>query len=113
MSKSEPTIDDVLEAITDFADSTEQRFDGLEKRFDGLETRFDGLDNKVKTVETQMVTKDYLDRKLINLRDDLVLHIQKLDQKDTALVDVLQKKKVISKSERDGIVALRPFSRLA
>lgn len=75
------------------------RFDGLEGRFDGLEVKFDGLEAKVDAnhveaieaissmgehidreigkVRAVVVTKDYLDDKLADLRSDLVQHTRK------------------------------------
>jgi hypothetical protein len=50
---------DVLEVIGDFSTKVDQRFDKIEGRL----TR----------VESQMVTKEYLDDKMINLKADLMV----------------------------------------
>lgn len=57
MKKEEPTIKDVLEEISVFADNTEKRF---------------------MKIESQMATKDYLDDKLGNLRGEMIELIRKL-----------------------------------
>ena len=87
-------------------DGLEGRFDGLEVRFDGLEGRFDGLGMKmeelhteameaiqllststderftgiekdVKKIQAEMVTKDYLDRKLADKEMDTLDFVKK------------------------------------
>lgn len=65
----EPTIGDVLEAINEFAGHTE-------KRFDGIETRLTGVEKRLTSVEATMVTKDYLDEKLGELRGEFHLKLK-------------------------------------
>lgn len=57
MSK-QVTNEEILEAIHVFAEATDQRFAAVDQRF-------------IK-IESQMVTKDYLDEKLWDLRGDMV-----------------------------------------
>lgn len=52
----------MLGAMHAFAEATDQRFDRLETR----------MDERFIKVESQMVTKDYLDEKLWDLRGDMV-----------------------------------------
>ena len=124
MKDAEPTISDVLVAITAFADETEKTFKGIKSDITGLQSDITGIKSDITglqsditgiksditTIKATMVTKDYLDRKLSDFRADVV---GKVDAKDTALVHVLGKKKVISASESDEIVAMSPFPRLA
>ncbi len=91
----EPTISDVLEAIGDFSTKVDERFNGLEKRL----TR----------VESQMVTKAYLDDKLINLKADLTVVMRKEDHKLEALTRLLAVKKVITEDDAKSILSLEPF----
>lgn len=106
MKDEEPTITDVLGAVTAFADATE-------KTLEGIKSDIVGIKSDITSIKAVMVTKDYLDRKIADSRADVVGKIQKIDGKDTALVHALQKKKVISAAERNEIVAMSPFSRLA
>jgi hypothetical protein len=59
-----------------------------------------------------MVTKDYLDDKLADLRGDIVVLMRKEDKKLRALIEVLQKRKVISEDEVRQILSLEPFPQL-
>ncbi|MCL5667150.1 MAG: hypothetical protein M1383_05275 [Patescibacteria group bacterium] len=95
MPKNEPTISDVLEAVQVFSNKVEKRFDGLESR--------------VTKIEQNMVTKDYLDEKLLDLKGDLTVLIKKEDRKLLALVSVLEKNKIISTKEAKDILSLEPF----
>lgn len=81
------SVADLAEAVNTFAENTEKRFDGLDKRLTGVETRLTG-------VEATMVTKDYLDEKL-----------GRTDGKINALVNVLERKAVITTGEKSAILA--------
>jgi len=84
----EPTISDVLEAIGDFSSKVDERF---------------------KRIESQMVTKEYLDDKLINLKADLTVVMRKEDHKLEALTKLLATKKVITDADANSILSLEPF----
>ncbi len=68
MKQEEPTIKDVLDAISEFAGNTDQRFDNLENRLSNLEERTE----KIKIKLPGLVTKDYLDDKLGDLRGEMI-----------------------------------------
>ena len=91
----EPTNTEILHAINDFADHVEKRFDGVESRLD--------------KVESTMVTKDYLDDKLADLRGDLVVLMRKEDKKVMALIDILKERKLITDDDVKKIMAMEPF----
>ena len=76
--KLDASHSEVVEMIQVFSDKTDERFDrlegrmgGLEGRMGGLEGRVDGMDHRLTKVESQMVTKSYLDDKLADLRSDI------------------------------------------
>lgn len=85
---SEPTMNDILEAISEFSSKNDERL-----------TR----------IESQMVTKEYLDDKLINLKADLTVVMRKEDHKLEALTRLLASKKVISDDDAKSILSLEPF----
>lgn len=88
----EPTNYEILEAINNYASKTDERFD---------------------RIESQMVTKDYLDTKLADLRGDLVVLVRKEDTKMKKLVEVLERNKVISETDRNEILSMEPFPQLS
>ncbi len=60
-----------------------------------------------------MVTKDYLDDKLADLRGDLVVLLRKEDNKFGALVTELLKEEVISQDAAKRILQMEPFPHLS
>lgn len=96
---SEATIDDVLEAVNTLSSHVEERFDGVEQR--------------ITSIEATMVTKNYLDDKLYDLRGDLVVLMRKEDKKVQSLVELLHFKKVISEEEAKRILSMDLFSQVS
>ncbi len=86
---------EILEAINDFSTHVDDRFDGVESRL-----------NKV---ESTMVTKDYLDEKLSDLRGDLVVLVRKEDRKLAATLEILVERSVITEDDARRILELEPF----
>jgi tetrahydromethanopterin S-methyltransferase subunit G len=116
-------IDDVLNAVNQFASHTEERFqkidtrlDGMDKRFDGMDKRFDrvdgrldGVDDRMDRMETTMVTKDYLDDKLADLKGDIITVVRKEDTKVVALISILRTRNVLTKDDEMRLLAMAPF----
>jgi len=59
-----------------------------------------------------MVTKDYLDDKLADLRGDLNVLIRKEDTKLIALIEKLQEKKVLTDKDKSELLSLEPYAKL-
>lgn len=100
------TTEEILEAINSFANHTEQRFQKLEGDVAGLK-------GDVGMIKSNMVTKDYLNDKLADLRGDLVVLLRKEDYKLEALLKILSEKKAISVDEAKNVLAMEPFPRMA
>jgi hypothetical protein len=67
----EPTIHDVLDAVSVFSANVDRRFDGVDQRLDRLEnrmgtleTKVGNLDTKVGALERTVVTKEYMEGRL-------------------------------------------------
>ncbi len=65
--KNKITNEDLLEAMNAFAEN--------------VDIRFEAIDSRLNKVESQMVTKDYLDRKLWGLQGDIVEMISRAIKK--------------------------------
>lgn len=92
-------VGEVLEAIGHFSDKTESRFEAIDHRFEAIEKRLD----------TDMVTKSYLDEKLFDLKGDLTVLMRKEDAKLLRLVDILETRKVITPEDVNAVLAMEPF----
>ncbi len=98
----EITNEEILNSVNEFATQTEKRFDGVESRIGGVESRLD-------KIESTMVTKDYLDEKLADLRGDLVVLMRKEDTKVKALIEILKERKVLTDEDVKKILSMEPF----
>ena len=98
----EITHKEILEAINNFASSVDNRFFGMDQRFEQVEQRLSGI-------EAEMVTKDYLDERLADLRGDLVSVIRGEDKKIKKVVDILASKRLFSEKDKSGIYKMKPF----
>lgn len=87
---------EILEAIHAFAEQVDQRFGRLEA--------------EVSSVKSQMATKDYIDRRIGELRGDLVLMTRKEDVKLSALVEELVSEGSLQRYTADRILAMEPFA---
>lgn len=112
----EPSIQDVLTAINEFSThveatmATKDDLAVIDARLTRVESTMMTKDDLAK-LEVKMVTKDYLDEKLFDLKGDLVVMIRKEDRKTTAIVELLNKKKVFTNTEAKTILRLEPFSK--
>jgi hypothetical protein len=122
MSPKNATIDEVLEAIKAQDVQTERRFGKVVQKFTAnTEQRFgevleavhllsEQMEQRFKKVESQMVTKTFLDDKLADVQANLILFTRKEDSKLLALVDLLYGKRLMTKLDRKHIMALEPFA---
>lgn len=83
----ESKIDDVLEAVN-------KGFQGMQNQMNGMQSQINDVDGRLKYVESNMVTKDFLERRL-----------EKTDGKINALVNVLEGKRVITEDDKRAIHA--------
>ena len=117
--EKEESKNEILEAINEFSskvderfDKVDERFDKVDERFDKVDERFDNLEGKVGKIEATMVTKDYLDEKMADLRGDLVVLMRKEDTKVVKLIEILKRRKVITEAEEKEILSMEPFAKL-
>lgn len=101
---------EILGAINEFSNRVDEKFEAVEKRFEGIDKRFEKVENKITEMESKMVTKDYLDEKLADLRGDLVVLTRKEDKKLGKLIEILSNKQVISEQDKQELLAMEPFA---
>ena len=102
--------DDLARAVKSGFDGFDKRFDGVDKRFDGVDKRFDGFDKRLTRVESTMVTKDYLDEKLVDLRGDIVILLRKEDRKLEALIEKLKERHIITDKDIKELQEIQIFA---
>ena len=104
------TNEDILTAINAFSTEVDKRFQSVDKRFEGIDKRFEGIDKRFNRIEATMVTKDYLDEKLGNLRGDFMVLLRKGNAKLESLVKTLHKNKVVSAAQKKQLFRMEPFA---
>jgi hypothetical protein len=67
------------------------------------------VEKELTTIKATMVTKDYLDDKLLNMKGDMVVMMRKEDEKVKTLVQILKQKNLLNDAEVKTIMALEPF----
>ena len=92
MKKSETTINDVLKAVNEFSGH-------MDKRMSPMEFDIGALKQGVTQIKLTMVTKEYLDDKLADLRGEMTIQDNQISKKVDTLTNVLSKKKVITPTE--------------
>lgn len=98
MEKSSSTIskNEILEAIEIFSNSVSEKFEKMDERL-----------NKI---ESNMVTKEYLDQKIDETRVDLEKMIRGTDDKVKLVSEKLTTKKVFTLDDHKDVLRLRPFA---
>lgn len=111
--KNGTTLDDVLVAVNSAFTKVEER---IEERFaevksDIVEIKSDIVDLKadVHELNTTMVTKDYLDRKFQESKDDAMKIARKTNDKIVLTVRTLRDKAILSQAEAQPILTMEPF----
>jgi len=73
--------------------------DGVDNFAVIVKKEFEKTNKEIEGIKANMVTKDYLDEKLSDLRGDLVVLTRKEDTKVKKLIDILKKRKLISEKD--------------
>ncbi|MDO8599333.1 MAG: hypothetical protein Q7S02_04445 [bacterium] len=68
------------------------------------------LTTEIRAIKAVMVTKDYLDEKMADLRGDLVVLMRKEDTKLKKLIEKLRARDVLSEIDVQEIVRMEPFA---
>ena len=100
------------EAINEFSTHVDKRFTGLEGEISSMQGDVKSLKSDVNSFKSTMITKDYLDEKLSDLRGDLVVMLRKEDRKFGALIAELLERKIIDESAARRIMTMEPFAQV-
>jgi arsenate reductase-like glutaredoxin family protein len=98
------------------AELTQEHFEGYMESFAKMvKEGFDATATKaeLRKVQATMVTKDYLDDKLADLRGDLTILMRKEDTKLKKLVEKLHAKHVLDDADVRDLAQMEPFPALA
>ncbi len=118
--ETQATLQDLMETINNFATRVQVEFTGVRSDIAGINERLDKVEihlDKVEThlgkidstIATRLVTKDYLDDKLGDLKSDLIILIRKEDAKLVTTINTLAKRKALTTTDKRHLLTLEPF----
>lgn len=96
--EKQPTIQDVLDVLSDFAGNVDQRFEKIDQRFEKIDQHFEKIDQRFDRVEERL---DRVENRLGNIESTMVTKNQ-----FTGLLDVLRENKVMSNYEVKQVKAV-------
>lgn len=94
-----PQFDKVWEKF----DSVDKRFEAIDEHFEKLEGRVEGLEGQVGHLRSGMVTKEYLDDRLADLKADLLETDKKQEEKLNSMVAILTENKTITSLQAERL----------
>ncbi|MBI5654082.1 hypothetical protein HZC53_00280 [Candidatus Uhrbacteria bacterium] len=103
------TVQELSDKMDDGFEKVNSRIGGLDARVNSLDSKTTSLESRLGRIEATMVTKNYLDDKLGDLKGDMVSMMRKEDRQVGRLVDVLTDKKVLTAAESRDVRSFRPF----
>ena len=92
---------------------TDKQFARVDKQFARVDKQFARVDKRLTKVEATMVTKEYLDDKLADLRGDIIVWFRKDERRFLYLVEILRQKKVLSDKEVEIISDIKVLAQPA
>ena len=103
--EKETSKNEILEAINEFSTN-------VDNQFHEVKSEIGSIKSEIVSIKALMVTKDYLDDKLGDLRGDLVVLMRKEDTKMVKLIEILKRRAVITEAEEKEILSMEPFAKL-
>lgn len=103
------SIDQLAQSVKVGFDENSERFTKIDTEMTGMKGEMTDMKSEITHIKSVMVTKDYLDDKLYNLKGDLITLTRKEDHKVVALTKELLHNRVISEESAKRILALESF----
>ena len=95
------------ELRTEIREATHEIIDVLKTFAESVDRRFDDHEIRITRIEATMVTKDYLDIKMAQMRGELISIIGVEDKKVNSLIRKLKKPNAISAQEARELLDMR------
>ncbi|EKD43970.1 MAG: hypothetical protein ACD_72C00053G0003 [uncultured bacterium] len=123
-SKPPATLQDIFDAVNTAREENTIEFKDIKEDIAVLKQDVSGLKQDVSGIKATMVTKDdlqqalvkvvskdYLDDKLSDLKGHVLSVVRKEDTKTVAVIHLLKDKQVFTSNEAESILRLEPFPR--
>ena len=106
IQETQATLQEFMVAVNGYATRTESEIAIIKEDIAGVKVQLSSIQGQLNT---RVVTKDYLDDKLANLKGDLMTFSHKEDTKLTTTIDILTKRRAITAADKKHLLALEPF----
>lgn len=114
MDEQQPTNKEIMEAITGLKDDVSGLKDEIADVRETIHAFATHVDETFATKQDLLAsearTRDFIERRVSDVEEQLVKPMKAIDAKDSALVDVAKSKNIISANEATKIAAMSPFS---
>ena len=113
--ENEKMLQDILETVTFIKDNAvskdefNQEIGGINQEISGIKEEIGGIKGELTAIKAVMVTKDYLDDKLADLKGDIIVKQRKIESRIDTLVTMLSNRKVLEKTDVKLLSDLRIF----
>lgn len=105
---NEPTLGEILEAIHLYAAKVDEDLVNVDV---AIKNTKEEMRRDLRESEARM--RDFIDRRITSAVEEIAPTMRKIDEKDSALVEKLEEKQVISVKESSNINSLSPFSAIS
>jgi len=105
--------DELMEVILDLRDAMIGQFNKIDNKFSEIDDKFIRLENQLRTEirRSEANTRDFVDKRIYELRGDLISLLKKGDQRVVKMVDVFKNKKTLTAQEAKEIMSIEPVAR--
>lgn len=101
---------DFMDFLTGKFGGIDEKFEKIDERFEKIDERFEKIEGDIGYLKNNMVTKDYLDKKLAELEGKIILIIKRGEERFNILLEILLERGTINKKDVDRIQAIELFT---
>ena len=102
-------ISELTETVNSFATNVQGQFEELEVKMD---KRFEKVESEIGIIKNSMVTKTFLEDKMLEYKGEIIAMVKGGDSKVNSVIETLEDKNVINKSESKRLISLSPFPQI-
>ncbi len=119
-----PSANVTTDQIMDFLVENMVTRKEFDYELDGMHGEMSEIKNEMSEIKKVIVTKDdlgkhrseminFIDKRLLDLKTDLVVIVKGEDQKLIALIELMKKKELLTHTEAQGLLQMNPLAQAA
>ena len=103
---------EILEAINVFSSAVDKQFGEIKSEMTEMKSEMTEMKSEMTEMKSVMVTKDFLQDQLGLLKGDLTVMMRGENKKIIALVEIMEKKQLLTRDEARAFYEMEPFPKL-